>query len=63
MKIKTFHVVDEFASLFRMSDPAYCANNLEPLPEQTPPLFSVEDIKKLPKEFIEVCLLRIYETT
>ncbi|KAL1833682.1 hypothetical protein ACET3Z_003333 [Daucus carota] len=37
----------------RMSDPAYSANHLEPLPEQTPPLFSVEDIKKLPKEFIE----------
>ena len=45
-----------------MSDPAYSANHLEPLPEQTPPIFSVEDIKKLPKEFIEVCLPRIYET-
>ncbi|XP_017221477.2 uncharacterized protein LOC108198224 [Daucus carota subsp. sativus] len=37
----------------RMSDPAYCVNTDEPLLDHTPPLISVEDIKKLTKDFIE----------
>ncbi|WOG95337.1 hypothetical protein DCAR_0414652 [Daucus carota subsp. sativus] len=39
--------------LNKMTDPAYCVNTDEPLLDHTPPLISVEDIKKLTKDFIE----------
>lgn len=43
---------------FRMLDPAYCVKPEEHVPETTPPLFSVEDIKNLTKDFIEVNFFR-----
>ncbi|WOH05618.1 hypothetical protein DCAR_0625037 [Daucus carota subsp. sativus] len=38
----------------RISDPAYCVNTFEHVTEETPPLFSVEDIKKLQMDYVEV---------
>nr|XP_017256631.1 PREDICTED: uncharacterized protein LOC108226198 [Daucus carota subsp. sativus] len=37
----------------RISDPAYCVNTFEHVTEETPPLFSVEDIKKLQMDYVE----------
>lgn len=45
----------------RISDPAYCVNTFEHVTEETPPLFSVEDIKKLQMDYVEVYHITLNE--